>query len=199
MCLEEKYNKAYSTVGKDVEFSISLYEEILSEKEDYPSANHDLSIAYSKVGKYDLARKYAQNQIKYYEEDYRSYCCMGYVSYKEKKYEECIQWYEKSLNYEEFSGAYQNIGLSHIKLGDFKKGKIYIEKALEIDTHPNFVFLLGVSNVAVGEYEEAKRCFKRLKGNSDKIKISKVLIDEIDKNTEKEEIDELIKEVVDII
>lgn len=64
-----------------------------------------------------------------------AYNNIGYILHTQKKYNDAIENYNKSLNIKNDSQVCFNCGLSYLKLQDENNAKVFFEKSIE--TNPN--------------------------------------------------------------
>jgi tetratricopeptide (TPR) repeat protein len=130
----------YATIYDD-QHAIQYYE--LASSKGYKRDNdfyENLADSYISVGKQDEALKILQNLLLKKPADLDLLNSLGFISYKLKKYDQAIDYWDRILSFDKQNGrALYMIGMSYQKKGDTEKGKALCDKAIELDpTLKNF-------------------------------------------------------------
>jgi tetratricopeptide (TPR) repeat protein len=124
----------YATIYDD-QNAIRYYE--LASSKGYKRDNdfyENLADSYISVGKQDEALKILQNLLLKKPADLDLLNSLGFISYKLKKYDQAIDYWDRILSFDKQNGrALYMIGMSYQKKGDTEKGKMLCDKAIEID------------------------------------------------------------------
>ena len=133
---------AKTSVAEPTEELVSLYEEILRQKDayhpftfDYATVYNDLAWTYYCLGKFEQGLPYAEKSVKMNANHDYSWKTLGKIYYEIGKYTECIMAMEKCAalpNCSYLKAAYELIGKAKIKLGKKKEGKQFLQKSENI-------------------------------------------------------------------
>lgn len=126
-------NVGYVYLGiKDYEQAIVWFEKANAMEEMWEITNN-LALAYSYVGKHDLAIKMYKKILKEEPTDPRALNNMGYAYVEAGKIQTGIDYMLKSLEYwPNNSYAYRNLGLAELKRKNHMNACYYFSKALEL-------------------------------------------------------------------
>ena len=92
----------------------------------------------------------------------REYSALGTSLYREGKYEEAIEQFNKAIELDsEISGPYRGLGGAYLELKDYEKAIENFEKSLSINPNsPNTYNGLGEVHYQIGDYDKAIEYFK---------------------------------------
>lgn len=185
--LLKNLEKNSETKSKYIEYIANLYleskmyNELANEMNSYLAKNKEYTLgyfqlakAYRNLKKYDLeisslkaamSTKDLDNEMKEnINSDLKdSYLLYGIEKYKETKYEDAIDLYNKAINISADVSTYNNIGVSYYMLQKYDKAIEQYKKALQInpnhaDSRNNLGMtfeVLGKKNEAAAEYKKA--------------------------------------------
>lgn len=134
--------------------------------------NTSLGYHFLEVDNLDSAIYYSDISFTYYRENNfseglsRSYILQGSIQYKMKKYREAIVAYEKALVNLSASGSketariYNNIGNSHMQLGNYAQAEEYMLKALELRKEMGDIGSLRDSYSGLSDNSKARNDYK---------------------------------------
>lgn len=124
----------YATIYDD-ESAIKYYD--LASSKGYKKDNdfyENLADSYISVGKPEKALQILQDLLLKKPADLELLNSLGFTSYKLKKYNQAIEYWDRILEYDKQNGrALYMIGMSYQKKGDTEKGRALCDQAIALD------------------------------------------------------------------
>lgn len=143
--------------------TIYLLKEILSEQPDDSEILKFLGIIYAQLENYDLAIQYLSKTLQFNTTDADTYLALGTVYMSQKTFNESIKYFKKVLELNPNSAeAYYYLADIFSKQKQFNEAIVYYQKVLQINPdHADSYFNLGLILQQKGQFNEAIECYNK--------------------------------------
>ena len=114
--------------------AIDAFKQVLERKPDESFAALNITRSYEKLGQVENAEQFALEYLRKGFEEPQLYYVLGNMNLLQKKYDQAVPFYEKSLSLSaEPSGSCDALATIWISKGDLGRAETYLRKALELD------------------------------------------------------------------
>ena len=154
---------------EDFEKAIDVYKKLLTYDKKDASTYASLSYCYSQLGENETAYDYIEKALKYDQSSY-IYYRKARILTDEKKYEEAIENYKNSLDFDETDiDCYQWISYCYSILKDYEKSIEYANRAIILDKDDAYsYFRKAWALQEMKRYPEAIKLYKECIARNDK-------------------------------
>jgi type IV pilus assembly protein PilF len=132
--INEDMGRSLVQEGKSREALLYLLEAEKLNSSD-PELQHQLALAYQKLGEYSLSHKHFQKAISLKSKFPEAYNNWGILYSQQKEWDKALDCFEKATTdilYSTPHFAYHNMGTVYLQKGDFFKAIEYYEKAIKL-------------------------------------------------------------------
>ena len=177
------FNKGMNSFfNKDYEKAIEYFSKEVKQNPEDAEAYATMSVAYSRLGKYNEAISAAKESVNLEPDNAFNYNELGLAYRLSGDYKKALDTYLKAVSLSSSSGDYNGLGLVYSALGKEEEAISSYQKALSQGSQEEVYLNLATSHKRLGQNIEVKECllkardiFARIKKDNKVLEVDKLL------------------------